>query len=98
MASLPPSIRCKRASRMFRSSYDQVTSVLRTARSDVTKSVADAANRLDRRRHQPRREEFPPHAREMDVHRAGLDEAIAAPHQIEQFLAAEHAPWRGDQG
>ncbi len=33
----------------------------------------------------------------MDVHRPGLDEAVPAPDEVEQLLAAEDTPRRADQ-
>src|ERR1051326_2324718 len=38
-----------------------------------------------------------PEAPDMDVHRAGLDIDVGAPHRVQQLLAAEHAAGMLDQ-
>src|SRR5206468_2502752 len=81
--TLPPGPQC--APGVFRKSYGFVTTSLRW----LAEPVADPADSIDSRRRQLGQDEFPAQPGEVDVHRPGLDEAIAAPDDVEQLVAAE---------
>src|SRR5882724_1633746 len=79
---------------MLRRHKGDVTNVLRL----VLEAVADASYGLDAGLLELRGRELATQARHVDVHRPGLDEAVAAPDHVEQLLAPEHPPGRPHQG
>src|SRR5262249_1660006 len=86
--ALPPGPQC--APGVFRKSYGFVTASLRW----LAEPVANPADSIDSRRWQLGQDEFSAQPGEMDVHRPGLDEAVAAPDHVEQLVAAEDAARR----
>src|SRR5262249_4591000 len=64
----------------------------------VLEAVADTPDRLDAGLLELRDREFPAQARHVDVDRARLHEAVAAPDHVEELFTAEDATGRPDQG
>src|SRR5438477_9482273 len=79
---------------MFHGRYAHVTVVLRRG---VVEAVADAPDGLHPGRGDAGGGELAPQPGDVDVHRAWLHEAVAAPHGVEQLVAREHAARRGGQ-
>src|SRR5258706_16446109 len=81
--------------RPCRSHKRRVTSLLRLG---VPEAIADASHRLDARLLGLGRGELAPQAGDVDVDGPGLDEAVAAPDDVQELFPSEDAPGRADQG
>src|SRR5262252_762989 len=79
------------------SSWRRVWKIRLRAVLRIAESVAHAPHRLDPRLGKLGRGELRAQPRDVDVDRARLHEAVLTPHQVEQFLAPEHAARRADQ-